>query len=157
MSVFATGAIVLVAPSWADRLSRRLPRAVALAVAVPAAAQLACTPVLVGSFGQLTPYAVLANLLAAPAVAPATLAGIAAAVVAPVLPGGAALLTWLAALPAWWLSVVARTLARAPLAGVAWPSGFRGLALLALTGVTVWVGVVVVRRARRARPGVVRP
>ena len=111
MSVLATAAIVVVAPAWTRRLSRHMPRAVAAAVAVPAAAQLACTPVLVAAFGQLTPMAIPANLLAAPAVAPATLAGIGCALTALVWPGLASVLAHLAALPAEWLAVVARTFA----------------------------------------------
>ena len=71
LSVAATAAIVLIAPTWTRRLARRMPWPMAAAIAVPAAAQLACTPILVAAFGQLTPLAVPANLLAAPAVAPA--------------------------------------------------------------------------------------
>jgi competence protein ComEC len=131
MSVLATAAIVTVAPAWTARLSRSMPQPIAAAVAVPAAAQLACTPVIVATFGQLTPYAVLANLLAAPAVAPATLAGIGSALLAVPLSALASSLAWLAGLPAAWLVLVARTGARLPGAGLTWPTGLRGLALLA--------------------------
>ncbi|HVV74720.1 MAG TPA: ComEC/Rec2 family competence protein [Mycobacteriales bacterium] len=86
LSVVATAGIVVLAPGWTRRLESRLPRPAAVALAVAAAAQLACTPVLILSFGQLTPYAVPANLLAAPAVAPATVIGVTAAVVAPISP-----------------------------------------------------------------------
>jgi competence protein ComEC len=131
MSVLATGAIVVVAPGWTRRLSARMPRSVAAAVAVPAAAQLACTPVLVAAFGQLTPWAIPANLLAAPAVAPATLAGICCALVAVVAPSAAVIPAQLAGALAGWLAIVARTLASLPGAGLRGPSGWAGLALLA--------------------------
>src|SRR4051812_48845122 len=134
MSVLATAAIVTVAPAWTARLCRVMPQPLAAAVAVPAAAQVACTPVIVATFGQLTPYAVLANLLAAPAVAPATLAGIGCALVAAPLPAVAAVIAWLAGLPAAWLVLVARTCSRLPGAGVAWPTGLGGLAMLGATG-----------------------
>jgi competence protein ComEC len=151
MSVLATAAIVLVAPGWTDRLSAVVPRPVAAALAVPAAAQLACTPVIVAVFGQLTPLAIPANLLAAPAVAPATLAGIAAALLAVVAATPAAAAAWLASVPAGWLAVVARTFAAVPGAGLRWPAGARGVSLLAAC---VAVAVAVVRavvRRRRSR------
>jgi competence protein ComEC len=109
LSVVATAGIVLLAPAWTKRLEARmprLPRPVAIAVAVSAAAQLACTPVLVLAFGQLTPYAVPANLVAGPAVVPATVLGVLAAVVAPISGAAAYPLAAAASLPT---AVVART------------------------------------------------
>ncbi|HET7530571.1 MAG TPA: ComEC/Rec2 family competence protein, partial [Mycobacteriales bacterium] len=151
MSVLATAAIVTVAPAWTARLSRSMPQPVAAAIAVPAAAQLACTPVIVATFGQLTPYAVPANLLAAPAVAPATLLGIATAGAATVAPTVAGLLAWLAGLPAAWMVVVARVGGRLPGSGLGWPTGVRGVLLLTacvtVIGAAVWA---VARRVRRA-------
>src|SRR4051812_43239662 len=128
-----------------------MPGALAAAIAVPAAAQLACTPVLVATFGQLTPYAVPANLLAAPAVAPATLAGIAAASGSVVAPWLARLLAWVAGLPTAWLVLVARTGAALPGAGVGWPTGVLGVASLVGCCLAAAVAVgLVVRRTRRA-------
>ena len=60
---------------------RWLPRWVAEAVSVPLAAQLACTPVVAAISGQVSLVAVAANLLAAPAVAPATVLGLAGGLV----------------------------------------------------------------------------
>jgi competence protein ComEC len=151
LSVVATAAIVLVAPSWAARLSRRMPRWLAVAVAVPAAAQLACTPLLVMVFGQTTPWAIPANLLAAPAVAPATIAGIVTAGVAVVAPPLAALSAWAAALPAGWLALVARSLAALPGSTARWPAGLSGIVLLGLTGLAAGVIALVHRRGGAAR------
>jgi competence protein ComEC len=148
MSVLATGAIVLLGPSWTERLSRVMPRPLAAAIAVPAAAQLACTPVLVAAFGQLSPLSVPANMLAAPAVVPATLVGVATALIAAVTPGPAGALAWFAGLPAGWLALVARTLAAVPGAATPWPAGWRGLGLLAVLTVAV---AVVVRRIHAGR------
>jgi competence protein ComEC len=151
MSVLATTAIVTVAPVWTARLSRSMPQPAAAALAVPAAAQLACTPVIVAVFGQLTPYAVPANLLAAPAVAPATLAGIGCALAGVGWPGLAGVLAWVAGLPAAWLVLVARAGAALPGAGLGWPTGARGLALLTTAGLLVLFAVwAVKRRLRRA-------
>ena len=146
LSVVATAAIVLLASRWADLLSRRMPRWLALAVAVPAAAQVACTPLLVLVFGQATPWAVPANLLAAPAVGPATVAGIFTAVVAAVSPAMGALLAWTAALPAAWLALVARSTAALPGASARWPAGATGVGLLALVAGTVLVMYLAARR-----------
>ena len=66
LSVLATGGILLLAPGWRDALARWLPRWLAEAVAVPAAAQLACTPLVAAISGQVSLVAVGANLLVAP-------------------------------------------------------------------------------------------
>ena len=60
---------------------------VAEAVAVPMAAQLACTPLIAGLSGQVSLVAVVANLAAAPVVGPATVLGLGGGVRRPVLPG----------------------------------------------------------------------
>ncbi len=145
LSVCATGALVTVAPIWTERLARHLPRPVAVAIAVPAAAQVACTPVLVLAFGMLTPYAIPANLLAAPAVAPATVLGVLCAAFATVCRPLAAPIAWLAAIPTEAIAVVARGLAGLPGAGLRCPGG-PAAAVLA----TVAVGVVLGVRRRRA-------
>ncbi|MEV4474475.1 ComEC/Rec2 family competence protein [Nonomuraea sp. NPDC049504] len=121
----------------------RLPRWMAEAVAVPAAAQLAVTPVLVLMAGQLTPVAVVANLLVAPAVAPATLLGFGAALVAPVWLDGARMLVIPAGYAVGWIITVSRWAVTVPFATVPWPAGLAGLGLLLLA---VAVAVPVMRR-----------
>ena len=76
LSVCATAGILLLAPGWRTALARWLPWWLADAVAVPAAAQLACTPLIAAISGQVSLVAVGANLLAAPAVGPATVLGL---------------------------------------------------------------------------------
>ena len=80
LSALATAGILWLAPGWRDRLLRWLPRWVAEAVAVPLAAQIACTPLVAAISGQVSLVAVVANLLAAPAVGPATVLGLAGGV-----------------------------------------------------------------------------
>ena len=84
LSVLATGGLLVLAPAWREALARRLPGWLADALAVPAAAQVACGPVVVAISAELGLLAVPANLLAVPAVAPATIAGVVAALLAPV-------------------------------------------------------------------------
>jgi competence protein ComEC len=142
LSTLATAGLLVVAPVWRDRLARRVPQWLAEAIAVPAAAQLACTPVVVALSGQLGLLAVPANLLAVPTVAPATVLGVVAALVAPLCFPAAKLIAWMAWLPTHWLVVVAHTGARQPGAGLSIATGWTG-ALLAL--VLLGSGALVLR------------
>ena len=143
LSVLATWALVLLAPRWRDGLrARGVPRGAAEALAVPAAAQVACAPVVAGLSGAVSLAAVPANLLAIPVVAPATVLGVGSAVLSPLWPVGAEFLAWLASWPAAWLVGLTHVGARLPAASVPWPAGVAGaLALAALT-----VGLVLVGR-----------
>ncbi|PWR08047.1 competence protein ComEC [Micromonospora acroterricola] len=144
LSVLATGGLLLLAPRWRDGLRRRgVPAGLAEALAVPAAAQLACGPVVAGLSGTVSLVAVPANLLAVPAIAPATVLGVVAAVLSPLWPAGAEFAAWLASWPAWWLVVIARQGARLPVGTLPWPGGVFGALLL--TGLTVAL-LVAVRR-----------
>lgn len=150
LSVFATAAILRLAPRWTARLSRRMPDWLATAIAVPAAAQLACTPVLVLAFGQLTPYAIPANLLAAPAVVPATVLGVTSAMLAAAWVGLAVPVAWLAAVPTAVIALTARALAGLPGAALRWPAGpATDVAVTAVTGLLVLLSV----RRRRMSGG----
>ncbi|MEU7929629.1 ComEC/Rec2 family competence protein [Micromonospora sp. NPDC049107] len=136
LSVLATAGLLLLAPRWRDGLRRRgVPAGLAEALAVPAAAQVACGPVVAGISGTVSLVAVPANLLAVPAIAPATVLGVTAALLSPVWPAGAGFVAWLASWPAWWLVVIARHGARLPAGTLAWPGGAAGALLLA--GLTV--------------------
>lgn len=149
LSTLATGGLLLLAPRWRNGLRRRgVPAGLADALAVPAAAQLACTPVIAGLSGTVSLVAVPANLLAVPAVAPATVFGVAAALLSPLWAGGAEFAAWLGGWPAWWLVLVARYGAQLPAGTMPWPDGAGGgLLLAALTvGLLVAVRRPVVRR-----------
>jgi competence protein ComEC len=124
LSSLATAGLVLLAPGWARAWTARgLPRPVAEALAVPLAAQLVCAPVVVLLSGQVSLVAVVANLLAAPAVAPATLLGLLATALAPVSTASAGVLATVAGAPTWWLVQVARRTAAVPGAAIDWPGG----------------------------------
>jgi len=151
LSVTATAALVLLAPVWAARLERRVPRPVALAVAVPAAAQAACAPIVVLLSPSVSTTAVPANLLVAPAVAPATVLGVLAAVVSPVWPAAAQALAWCGGLAAGWIATVAHTAAAVPGSTLPWPGGWGGAALLA--GLTAFVVALTLRDPSAVGPG----
>ncbi|HZB50747.1 MAG TPA: ComEC/Rec2 family competence protein, partial [Mycobacteriales bacterium] len=127
LSVLATLGLIVLAPSWAERLrSRRVPRGAAEAVAVPAAAALVTAPVIAALGSGISVVSVPANLLAAPAVAPATVLGVLAAVVSPVSAGAAEVLVRLAGLPVAWLAAVGTRAAHVPGATLSWPGGAVG-------------------------------
>jgi competence protein ComEC len=145
LSVLATGAILVVAPAWRDAM-RWLPRPLAEALAVPMAAQVACAPIVVAISAQASLAAVPANLLVAPAVAPATVLGAAAAVVSPLSSTVAGALGWLAGVPAWWIVLVASHGAELPGAVVAWPSGAAGVLAVTVVALGTAAAIPVVLR-----------
>lgn len=156
LSVLATWGVVGPAATWTRRV-RRLARedtpagraltgAVAVG-AVPVAAQLMVAPVLLLLNPWLPTWGVVANVLAAPAVAPASLLGIAAACVAPWWPRGAERLAGGAEFFTGWIAAVGGTVAGWPLARLPWPGGSPGIAGLLLLAATGLLGVRVVRRA----------
>jgi competence protein ComEC len=148
LSVVATAALVLLAPRWAQALrDRGVPIGLAEALAVPVAASLATAPLVAAISGQISLVAVVANMLAAPVVAPATVLGVLAAVVAPVHEGAARFLVELAGPEASWLITVGRRAAEVPGAAVDWPDGWPGGVLLAVV-LAVACGLLRLRRIR---------
>ena len=132
LSVAATGALVLLAPRWSATLRRRgVPPGPAEALVVPVVAAFATAPLLAGLNGRIGLVTVVANLLAAPAVAPATVLGVLGAVLSAV----SADATWLCARLAGpfvqWLVLVGDRAAAVPGAEVPGPAGTAGALLLA--------------------------
>ena len=146
LSVLATAGILFLAPAWRDAMPWA-PRPMAEALAVPLAAQVACAPVVVAVAAQASLASIPANILVAPAVAPATVLGAAAAVVSAVSQPVASVLGWLAGLPAAWIVLVARHGADLPGAVVGWPGGAVGVLLA--TGVAVGSALLLPALLRR--------
>ncbi|WP_335936924.1 ComEC/Rec2 family competence protein [Streptomyces sp. PTD5-9] len=147
LSVLATGALLTLAPGWAEALRRRgAPPRISEALAAAAAAQAVCAPVVVLLASRVSLVAIPCNLLAEFAVAPATVLGFAALAVAPAAMPVAELLARVAGWPAGWIASVARTGAALPGAAIDWPDG--GMGALLLAALTVLV-VVFARRAMR--------
>ena len=150
LSVLATAGIVVLTEPITRRLARLVPGRLGYAIAVPFAAQTACAPVIVLLNPALATYAVAANLAVAPALAPATVLGVLAALVAPWWPAAGAVLGGLAGWAAWWIAQVARVCARLPAAQLPWPGGPGGA--VALAGVTLAIGLALSGRGRRQQP-----
>jgi competence protein ComEC len=149
LSVLASAGLILLAPGWAASLrAHRVPPGVAEALAVPAAATVATAPVIAAISGSVSLVSVPANLLAEPAVAPATVLGVLAAAVSPVSGDAAQWLAWLAGVPVRWLVEVGTRAAHVPLSAVSWPGGITGAAVLVL-GLALAVPVLRWRSGRR--------
>lgn len=147
LSVAATAALLILARPLANGMQRWMPRPVALALAVPLAAQLACGPLLIAVNPTVPLYGVVANLLAEPAAPVATVAGLAACLALPVpaLASGLAAIAWL---PAAWIAATAETLSSLPSGSLPWLAGWPGIVVLSLVGAAV-CGLVLT-----PRPGV---
>jgi competence protein ComEC len=120
LSVSATAGILVLAPPFVRAFRRWMPHWAAVGLAVPLAAQAACTPTIAALSSEVSVVAVAANVLAAPAVAPATVLGLLAGLVELVAPPVAAVLGWAAACSAGWIVVVAGRAAALPGASLAW-------------------------------------
>lgn len=148
LSVIATGALVVVAPGWSRWLvGRGWPKPLADAVAVAGAAQVVTAPLVAAISGRFSAVAVLANLAAAPVIAPITVLGTAAAVAAVCWPAGAQLLIRFTGPEVWWVLHVAHWAAGVPGASVPVPAGVAGVLVVGCATVVV----IVLARTRRGR------
>ncbi|TAK19366.1 MAG: MBL fold metallo-hydrolase [Myxococcaceae bacterium] len=114
LSVLATAGLLLLTRPIARCAAGIMPRWLALALAVPVAAQLACQPVLFLLAPQLTPYTIPANVLAEPAAAVVSVLGMVVCLLAVLVPPLAALVAWLPWVASSWIAAVARFFAGAP-------------------------------------------
>ena len=148
LSVMATAGIVIGSKPVAAHLSRRLPRWLAAAVALPLVAQAACGPILILLQPSVGAWSVPANLLSEPAAVVATVSGLLAALIFPAWPAAAAVIAWPALAACSWMVWVAGFFAHLPGASLPWPGGLAGA--LALGACEIGVLLLVAPRARRA-------
>ena len=111
LSVLATAGLLLFAPVIENYLPTH--KKLAGALAPPIAATVFCAPILVALSGYLSPMSIVANLLAAPFVAPITIVGFIAALVSPFAPALTSLLAYIIRVPAGLIVAIAH-----------WSSGF---------------------------------
>lgn len=153
LSVLSSVGLLLLAGPLGTALAHWMPRWIALVVAVPFAAQLACQPVVILLDASIPTYGVLANVLAVPAAPLATIAGLAACVTSAILPPVGTVLAWIAWVPAAWIAAVARFFAGAPGARLPWVPGAGGVVLLVLLSTLVVLALLGRARWRRAAAG----
>ncbi|MEY4494697.1 MAG: hypothetical protein RL570_812, partial [Actinomycetota bacterium] len=123
LSVAATLGLLVLTQPIAVKLGKRIPKPLAIAMAVVIAAQIFCLPILLQLQSGLATYSLPANILASPLVAPITILGILACLVAWVLPGLAGALTYLASCFAWLITQLVHGFANASNATLSWPTG----------------------------------
>ena len=148
LSAVATAGIVIGSKPVAAHLSRRLPRWLAAAVALPLVAQAACGPILILLQPSVGAWSVPANLLSEPAAVIATIGGLLAALIAPAWPAAATVIAWPALAACSWMVLVAGFFAHLPGAALPWPEGLTGA--LALGACEIGVLLAAAPRARRA-------
>ncbi len=107
LSVLATAGLLLLAPRIGVWLGKFVPTFIANSLSPPIAAVVMCAPILVALSGYLGPMTVIANLLAAPMVAPITIIGFLAALISPFSSPLSSFLILLIRLPAAWIAGVA--------------------------------------------------
>lgn len=150
LSVLATAGLLVLAGPLTRVLARWLPTPVAAVIAIPLAAQLACQPVIILLNPVIPAYGVVANLLSGPAAPLATVLGLTACVLLPILAPLGTFVAAIAWLPSSWIAAVARFFANLPGSQTPWLPGAGGVTLLAVVTaltllVILWPG------ARRGR------
>lgn len=150
LSVLATGGLLVFAGPLARVMSRVMPLWLSAVLSIPLAAQLACQPVLILLNPSIPTYGVVANVLAEPAAPVATVLGLIACSLLPLMPAvgqGIAALAWL---PAAWIAAVASFFAGLPGAALPWPPGALGVASIAIVTVLLLM-VVLLQRGLASR------
>lgn len=148
LSVAATAGILLLAPRVYERLKRRMPNWVALALSVSIGAQILCFPILLQLQERVPTYSLAANLLSEPLVAPVTILAILAVAVSWLQPLASALF-WLASIPAAAIAIIAHTFAGFPLASTFWATGIFGT--LTAIALVVALSIYIVSRNQQLR------
>jgi competence protein ComEC len=145
LSVAATLGLLVIARPLTEIASRWMPTPVAVAVAIPLSAAIACQPIILGFSPYIPVYGVVANILAEPLIPIATVFGLLSIVLSPVpflSDGLLAISTAIASV----VAAIARTGAALPGARLPWPPGGWGVGLASL--VSLGIVAVVFRRWR---------
>ena len=149
LSVLATLGIIALGRRMIDWTPAVIPRWAAAALAVPLSAQLLCGPVIVLLQPQFSTYSLLANLMAAPLVAPVTLLGTAAVPLVVAAPWLATVLIAVAGTFSAGVAGTARITAGLPGAALPWPEGPFGFLTMGLLSVLTFAGVWLAARPRQ--------
>ena len=137
LSVLATAGLLLFAPVLIEKLSIHLPGKLAQALAPPIAATVFCSPIIVALSGYLAPMSVIANLLAAPFVAPITIVGFIAALFSPFAPLISTVLIWFIRFPAGAIALIAHWASSFPVLTLR--TGKIGFLIVALFALASWL------------------
>lgn len=150
LSVLATLGIIVLGQRMVDLTPAVVPRWVAAAFAVPLSAQLLCGPVIVLLQPQFSSYSLVANVVAAPLVAPVTLLGTAAVPLVVAAPWAATVLIAVSGTFCSGVAATARFMAGLPGASLPWPEGVFGLLTMAALSVLTLAVLLLALRPRVA-------
>ena len=153
LSVLATAGLLVLSGPLTRVLNRWLPFALSAMLAIPLAAQLACQPVLILLNPTIPVFGVVANVLAEPAAPVATVLGLVACLLLPLLPSVGQFVAQLAWVPSAWIAAVAQFFAGLPMNSIPWAAGAIGVIA---TGVVTVLGLVVLLRSNDRGRGVRR-
>jgi competence protein ComEC len=147
LSVLATAGLLSLSPRIGRWLGKFVPTFVANSLSPPIAAVVMCAPILVALSGYLGLMTVIANLLAAPMVAPITVIGFLAALISPLSPALSSLLLFIIRWPARWIAGVAHWAAGFPVLQMSKGLGgfIGGIAVMCLVIATV----ILLRKAHK--------
>lgn len=154
LSVVATGGILIAVAPLTRVLSKVLHPAVALVLALPIAAQVACQPLLILLNPVIPVWGVLANAVAAPLAPVATILGMVACLLGPLAPGLADAVTAVAWVPSSFIAGLGRVLAGTGVATIPWPSGWWGALAIGVIGYGGLAWFLVRHGEHRVRAGV---
>ena len=127
LSVLATAGLLLIAPKIRPKI-----------LAPPIAAMALCSPVIVALSGYISPMSILANILAAPVVAPITIVGFVAALISPISAPIAELLIWLVKPLAQWITWIAAWSSTFPVFTL--KTGLYGFIAALLLALVIYIG-----------------
>jgi competence protein ComEC len=127
LSVLATAGLLLIAPKIRPKI-----------LAPPIAAMALCSPVIVALSGYISPMSIIANILAAPVVAPITIMGFVAALISPISAPVAQLLIWIVKPLAQWITWTAQWSSTFPVFTL--KTGLYGFIAALLLALSIYIG-----------------
>jgi competence protein ComEC len=155
LSVTATFGLLVLSRPLTTGLSRLVPEKIAAIIAIPLAAQLMCQPFIVLLTPSLPTYGIVANIVAGPAAALATVPGLLACLTLPWLPALGTVLLWVAWVPSEWIGQTAQFVAGLPLPALPWLSGGIGVLVSGLFSVATVCAIVGTGRLRHGAIGLI--
>jgi competence protein ComEC len=115
LSVLATAGILLLSPVIEEKLSKKVKTTwIVQSISIPVSATIFCLPVIALISNQLSLVTVPANILVAPVIAPITLLGFVAAIIAPIAPFLSSFLLLIATPLAHWIVIISQSMANLP-------------------------------------------
>ena len=137
LSVLATAGLLVFAPYLVDKFSQHFSPVLAHILAPPVAAIVFCSPIIVALSGYISPISVVANVLAAPLVAPITIIGFIAALLSPAAPFVSIFLIAIIRVPASLIVLIAHRASSFPVISI--HNGTIGFLIVLVLSIALWI------------------